>query len=82
MRHGRRSDVNIAQFCDEWKVTRIPLSESLIPASTMRVIRMERDGGVGDTPTINIDDEIGPYPRFKVNTNSCLRSGVQTFEKD
>ena len=42
---------------------------------------MERDGGVGDTPTINIDDEIGPYPRFNVNTNSCWRCCVQTFEK-
>ena len=58
MRHGRRSAVNIAQLCDEWKIAWIPLSESLIPTSAVGVIRVKCDGGVSATPTINIDDEV------------------------
>ena len=58
MRHGRRSAYNIAQLCDEWKNAWVPLSKLLVPTSAVGIIRVKCDGGVSDTPTINIDDEI------------------------
>ena len=81
MRHGRRSAVHVAQLRDEWKIARIPLSKSLVPTSAVRIIRVKNDGGVSNTPVINVNDEVHANPWFSVITNSCRRPAVRTFEK-